>query len=553
MKINLLAAAMTLLAGNVVTSLSHAQQAGLPDGPTWGRTNFQPKAANVLFATADGCALCHSASAKAGALWSKTGEDVSPHGLWKGSMMAHAAKDPYWRAQVAKETARSPERAAEIEALCVRCHSPTAHHTQRLAGKPPMRVAAAAADRLHADGVNCTVCHQIQPDGLGTEARFDGNIDIQLGRKIFGPYPDPGGQPMIMHTAFTPTQADHVRSSALCGACHTLRTEHTGKLFPEQSPYLEWRNSIFTTEAGAGEEARSCQECHMPELGPMRVARNPAGFDFNIATRTPVRAHSFVGGNAFMLDLMAANREKLGIDTPKEALERNARATRSQLSHQTATVAIKNVRREKDERGSTVAFDVLVTNLTGHKFPTGYPSRRAWVNVEVRGAGGTFFTSGKPDDKGRLTGVIDELSVPHTDTVTSPEQVIIYELVAADGSGKPTTYLTDMATRLKDTRLLPRGFRLDGPHASDTAPVGLNGDDNFIGGQDRITYRVGIPENAGKRLTVVARVLYQTIPPAWVHPLREVEAPEASRFVGMYDAAKAEPEQIAVTVAFSEE
>ena len=307
---------------------------------------------------------------------------------------------------------------------------------------------------LYSDGVTCTVCHQIQPDGLGTEARFDGNIEIKPGRKIFGPYADPGGQPMIMHSAFTPTQGEHVRSSALCAACHTLRTGHTGTQFPEQSPYFEWRNSAFSDEGGRNAGTRTCQECHMAEVGPMKVARNPAGFDFNLAARFPVRAHAFVGGNAFMLDLLRTNAEKLGVTAPAEALERMARATRTQLSHKTASIVIENVRREQaDGGGQDLVFEAVVTNLTGHKFPTGYPSRRAWVQAEVRDGRETVFSSGTVDEAGRLKGVADELSIPHRDVVDAPEQVVVYEMVAADPAGKPTTYLSEMNTRQKT-----RGF-----------------------------------------------------------------------------------------------
>ncbi|MGH7133667.1 MAG: hypothetical protein ACREJO_17185 [Phycisphaerales bacterium] len=521
----------------------------LPDGPTWGRGNFQPKAANQVFATGDGCALCHSASANAGALWSPTGEDVSPHGLWKATLMAHAAKDPYWRAQVAKETAAAPERAEIIEALCVRCHTPMGHHTNLIAGNKPPRVAEAASNPLYSDGVSCTVCHQIQPEGLGTPARFDGNIEIKPGRKIFGPFHDPGGQPMINFTAFQPTQADHIRSSALCAGCHTLGTEHTGKRFPEQSPFLEWRNSVFSDEAGKTDTSRTCVECHMPDVGPMRIARNPAGLDFNIQTRSPVRGHAFVGGNALMLDILRTNADKLGVTASAESLERMARATRAQLSHRTATIKVENLRREKAADGTQMlVFDAIVTNLTGHKFPTGYPARRAWVDAEVRDGRKVLFESGDFDDQGRLKNVPDELTLSHFDVIDSPSQVAVYEMVAADESGKPTTYLSRMARRLKDNRLLPAGYKPDGPHASDTSPQGINGDANFVGGSDRVTYRVKLPEGVGDHLTVVARLLYQPIPPAWAAPLRTLAAPEAAAFITMLDGAKHKPEQVAVTV-----
>jgi hypothetical protein len=553
-----------VLAAAVVTVLGAGRQpaetgapAGLPKGPVWGGGSFQPRAANTVFATGDGCSLCHSASANAGALWSSTGEDVSPHGLWQATMMANSARDPYWRAQVAKEASLYPERAAELEALCVRCHTPMGHHTQKIAGEGALRVAAAAAHPLYGDGVSCTVCHQIQAEGLGTEARFSGNVEIRPGRKIFGPYADPGGQPMIVHSAFTPTQGEHIRSSALCAGCHTLRTEHThggaGAKFPEQSPFLEWRNSVYSDEKGVTATSRSCQECHMAEVGPMRVARNPAGFDFNIATRDPVRAHAFVGGNAAMLDLLRVNAAKLGVTAPAAALERMARATRQQLSHKTAKLAVENQRREVVDGTSVLVFDLVVTNLCGHKFPTGYPSRRAWVQVQVRDGRTNLFTSGEVDERGRIKGVADELAVRHRDVVESAEQVVVYEMVAAGVDGKATTSLGGMARRMKDTRLLPAGYDAKGPHGEDTGPVGIEGDGNFVGGSDRITYRVELPAGTGgaaPRLTIVAWLWYQTMPPAWVDSLRGVEAAEAKEFVAMHDAMKFRPEQVAVTVAF---
>jgi hypothetical protein len=126
--------------------------------------------------------------------------------------------------------------------------------------------------------------------------------------------------------------------------------------------------------------------------------------------------------------------------------------------------------------------------------------------------------------------------------------VVVYEMVGATADGRPTTYLSDMVKKFKDTRLLPAGYRADGPHAEDTRPVGTDGDANFAAGGDRVTYRVKLPAGTAGRLVVVARLLYQPVPPAWVEPLRTLDAPEARAFVRMYDAAVPRPEQIAVTV-----
>ena len=45
-----------------------------------------------------------------------------------------------------------------------------AHLSGALSNRPT------ALDDLAADGVTCTVCHQIAPDGLGTRERFNGNF-----------------------------------------------------------------------------------------------------------------------------------------------------------------------------------------------------------------------------------------------------------------------------------------------------------------------------------------------------------------------------------------
>lgn len=508
----------------------------LGKGPAW-RGPIAPEAANAAFATANGCAMCHSHSKHAIAMTSSTGDDVSPHGLWQATMMANSFRDPYWRAQVAKEVAVNPDRAKEVESLCLTCHGPMAHHSAKLGGLDSPRIADAAADPLAEDGVSCTVCHQAKPDNLGSESSFGGRIEIGLDRVIYGPYPDPAFGPMRMHTGYTPTHGEHVKDAGLCGACHTLITHHQGVAFPEQTPYLEWRNSIYSDEAGATESSRTCQQCHMPDVGDMRIARNPAGRDFNIAVRPDYAAHAFLGGNAFMLDLFRANRDELGIQATDDALLRAARATRRQLADDTTRLSISEPRRED---GSLV-FDVTIENLTGHKFPTGYPARRAWLEVDVRVGRDSIFHSGAFDERGRLLGISDERSIPHVDTITRPEQVAVYEAIPVDPDGDPTTHLTRMVDFRKDTRLLPRGHRADGPHASQTAPRGVEGDPDFAAGGDVVHFRVPLPTDAGKA-QVVAWMRYQPVPPSWVDPLREVEAEEAKRFVRMYDAASPTPE-----------
>ncbi|MDA0931875.1 MAG: hypothetical protein O3C51_00330 [Planctomycetota bacterium] len=539
---------VVLAASAVAFAAGHEDLAAETQGPGRGMGMMGRSAASSdHFTDSNACALCHSAATTATALWSPTGDDVSPHGTWKATMMANSFRDPYWRAQVSKEVAAAStdEKKAEIQALCVTCHGPAVHHEARLAGKESPGVFASYGNGMAEDGVTCTVCHQAQGETFGEPASFSGNLDIRPGRKIFGPYENPSARPMLMHTGFEATHGPHIRDAGLCGSCHTLYTHHVpgGAPFAEQTPYLEWQNSAFAD--GGSEGARTCQECHMPEVGEMRIARNPAGFDFNIPVRDDYRAHTFVGGNAFMLDLLRRNSDELGVKADADALRRNARATRRQLAHETVALSVVDA-----ERGEgVVSFDVRVENKTGHKFPTGYPARRAWLRVQVRAGRSVIFDSGAFDENGRLEGVQDERGQPHHVVIDDASQVQVYEAVAGDEDGAPTTYLTRMASRLKDNRILPRGYRADGPYAADTAPAGVGDDPDFTGGEDRTCYRVALPDGvSGSGVVVVAWMHYQSVPPAWVDPLRDVQTEEAERFVRMYDAADKAPETVGVTV-----
>ncbi|MEZ6197078.1 MAG: multiheme c-type cytochrome [Planctomycetota bacterium] len=511
-------------------------QDGLPEGPDWGRPRrIRPEGKNVLFATGDGCGGCHSASSNAVALRDVTGADVSPHGLWRATAMANSFRDPYWRSQVAREIAAAPEKAEEIQNLCVTCHAPMAHHTARIAGRPHGSVRELTADPLARDGVSCTVCHQARPDNFGKPESFRGNLDIRPGRIIYGPYPDPMAGPMRMHSAYTATEGPHVQESALCGSCHTLVTRPAPDApdFPEQTPYLEWRNSVFSTEGRREPESRNCQECHMADLGEIAIARNPAGVDFAIDPRPNYRAHAFVGGNAFLLEMLRDAAEELGVTAPPEAFDRLISATRRQLRRDTADVEIDGLSRQDDR----IRFSVKVTNRTGHKLPTGYPARRIWLTTEVIVGEYQVFESGGLDDGGRITDLAADAAAKHVDRVRSPADVPVWSAVPVDLEGRPTTILHGMARYAKDDRLLPRGWKPDGPDVAMTAPVGVDGDADFIGGSDTVHFDLPVPADIRGEITVKVMLLYQSIPPEWAAPHAEGKAPENEVFTRLYRAS----------------
>ena len=159
--------------------------------------------------------------------------------------------------------------------------------------------------------------------------------------------------------------------------------------------------------------------------------------------------------------------------------------------------------------------------------------------------GKTVFASGAVNNEGRIVGIKDEMRVPHVRTIEKETDVVIYEMIASAPGGQPTTYLTKMVGRIKDTRLLPRGFDMLGPHIKDIAPIGVGGDEDFVAGGDRVACRIALPAGAAGACEIVAALHYQSVPPVWVDALREVKAEEAVRFVGYYDAATKIPETVA--------
>lgn len=538
--------AACILGAALIADLSDRAARAQQDGDAPAAEIVTPTTAdatNELFTTATTCALCHTATSRSTALRSADGRDVSPDHTWRGTMMANAFRDPYWRAKVEHElSAAPPEEHAALQALCLGCHGPMAARSATMLDGDVPTVARAADDPLAADGVSCTVCHQIEDEGLGTEASYTAGFVVERDRRAYGPYDDPFAMPMERHSGYVPMPSAHIAESALCGSCHTVRTRSSADapLFLEQAPYLEWRNSVFSDEGGRTATSRTCRDCHMPDAGTLRIAHNPMGRDFpRVAPREHVRSHAIAGANTLVLGMLDEHWEPLGLVATPEQTAAAVAATRATLA-EAATVEVGALRRSAD----AVSFDVTVTNLTGHKLPTSYPARRAWLRVQVVAGRRVVFDSGAFDDEGRIVGPPDESAVPHRDRIDDEKQVVIYEARGVDGDGRPTFLLREMDAFAKDTRLLPRGWSIRGPDATRTAPVGVGEDSDFTGGSDTVTYDVALPAGA-EGLTVHASLLYQSVPPAWVRPLRGLDTPYARAFVVMYDDADRSPEVLA--------
>jgi hypothetical protein len=520
-------------------------------------TGGSKKAAHAdlsLFTHSENCVACHNN------LTTPSGEDVSIGSTWRSTMMANASRDPYWQAAVRRETIDHPTRSADIQDECGACHMPMTTRIERAAGGKGQVFAhlpIAGGDdsemhRLAADSISCAVCHQIAPDKLGTRESFNSNFVMRPtpadgARVIFGPYKIDAGRKTIMRSVsgFVQAEAPHITESELCASCHTLITEAFGPKgdvigsLPEQMNYQEWQHSDFN------KEKRSCQSCHMPKAeGPIRAASVLGD------SRPNLSRHLFVGGNAFMVRMLNKYRSELGVEALPAELEATAVATIRQLREETATLAVS----APQQTNSALVFDVTVRNLSGHKFPTGYPARRTWLHVTVRGAqGAAVFESGAVDASGAIRGNDSDTDgaryEPHHEEITEPGQVQIYEPILGTVTGAPTTGLLTAVRYLKDNRLLPRGF----DKATADAEIGVYGsaaqDENFGSAGDRVRYRV--PTSSAGPFRVEVELLYQSIGYRWAHNLEAYDAPEPKRFVSYYKASSAGSSIVVATATAS--
>jgi hypothetical protein len=469
---------------------------------------------------------------------------VSISSDWRATMMANSARDPYWQAAVRRETMDHPAAAEHIEDTCATCHMPMARYeahlgggTGRVFGNLPIGAEATREATLAADGVSCTACHQITAEGLGDPSSFTGGFRVDEAtawgsRKIYGPFTTDRGRAALMRSTvgFIPTEAAHVRSSALCATCHTLYTdalnergEVVGRL-PEQVPYLEWEASAFPARG------LECQSCHMPVVTePVPVTRVLG------QPREEVSRHIFNGGNFFVLGMLNRFRDELGVEALPAELDRAQRRTVRHLETETAEVDIVST---TSAAGSLIVA-VEVRNLAGHKLPTAYPSRRAWIHLTVSDRNGAvLFESGALRPNGAIVGNdSDENGAqfePHYTSIDRPDQVQIYEAIMVDAGGVPTTGLIRGVRFEKDNRLLPIGFEKSGA-ASDIAVRGTAQQDaDFVSGVDRVTYRISVTGGA-TGIVVDAALRFQPIGYRWAHALQEYDSFETNRFVEYFE------------------
>lgn len=540
------------------------------------------------FLTSDQCIGCHGASDENMSItYTEKGKkpiNLSPYTEWRSSMMGLAGRDPIFHAQVEAERAQFPDKSEFLDNKCFSCHGVMGQRQLQIdSGKSfSHEMIYASLNSPHGkygalarDGVSCMSCHQMSARDLGKPSTFTAQFHVDTPGTINGPYTDVLTVPMHNALGITPRYAPQITSSALCGSCHTVITPTFDKNgiqigeFHEQTTYMEWLNSNFQDENPPVDSAavRSCQNCHMPnmydgrqlkfkvaniedETYPFTDNRLPDK-DIALTVRDNYSRHTLVGVNVFANQMFQQFPDVLGILTGDymyaqgvAGLVTTENSMLQLARNETATLEVASVR----TTSSHLEVEVKVTNLAGHSFPSGVEFRRAFLGLVINDEQGrALWASGLTNADGEildgLTGKvlateyfgIDPNSgknyQPHYDRnapVTKGNQVQIYEELVADSDGKLTNSFVRLHEHVKDNRLLPRGWKPDGPYAEFTSPFGgAAKDPGYIPvnyrkgdpgsqGSNTVLYRIPLKDMKGKPHAICASLDYQSIPPYYL-------------------------------------
>ena len=306
--------------------------------------------------------------------------------------------------------------------------------------------------------------------------------------------------------------------------------------FPEQVPYLEWKNSIYPAES------KECQTCHMPAVNEaMKISSRPPSLS---TLRSPIWRHDFVGANVFMNDMFKTHGEEIGLSATPAQLDSTGLKTLNMLQEKSIHLAA-----EGSIIADTLFLEVKVENVTGHKFPTGFPSRQAWLHVWVQNENNElFFESGAWNDAGEVTGIDNEFE-PHYHVITEENQVQVYQAVMQDVDENVTYTLLRGASYAKDNRLPPKGFTTLADDYASMAIIGnaVNDPDFNVSsegvegtGADIIYYKIPIA-GKGAEFNITVEMRYQTLSSQFAQHLFDQDIEKVTRFKQYYEVQDKTP------------
>ncbi len=231
------------------------------------------------------------------------------------------------------------------------------------------------------EGVTCDFCHTISVVNMANRTE---PYTLRPGSVKFGPLGETTSPRHL--TTFSPVH----ETSELCGGCHELVAKNGTVIM---GTYSEWKESPYAAKGV------QCQDCHMPTVKDATTVK--AGV--KVSTKR-VNKHDLQGGHSV------------------DQLRRAARVEIVEISKGSDAVRVR----------------VRVTNVgSGHKMPTGIPSRKVLLTGRLKDARGAVLR----------------------------EATIRYQKVLADSQQRPLESDADIfmkpSTILLDNRLGPQESRIE--------------------------------------------------------------------------------------------
>ena len=549
----------------------------------------------------------------------------SPMGLAGRDPIFYAQLD----SEIAYLSKHRADKRAEIVNLCFSCHGAMGQRQLTLDtnGKELFTTSIPKIDNLEdpkfmygalaRDGISCAVCHHVKSTLDKSVMQFidedaTGKFQYTPADQLEGPFEKPVTVAMKSSLEITPVHDDYTKNARLCGTCHTIHLPvidaadegdknktaecQAEKFSFEQATYLEWLNSAYENEIDPSrhQNAKSCQDCHMKgDLNGTQIQTQIAVIEDNKYPATehrapdddlnvPLRAsgyarHQFQGLNVYLLSMFDQFNEQLGVrkcdymssgcsgKEPQSGIPFAMRNFLETAAQETATISVS---KPALDAHNTLTADVTVTNLTGHRFPSGVSFRRAFIDFVVSDAttGAVFFESGRTNSIGAITDMAGNVLPseyngsngpnghayqPHFwspgNPITRPDQVQIYEELLKDADGDFTTSFLRQDCHFKDNRILPLGWTKYGPDIKkfngkpleETWPDLVGDDPHYadpLGGKGQSVVRYAIALPAGTKLenvTISAQLYYQAIPPYYLLQRFE-QAPEGEGTQRLY-------------------
>jgi len=481
------------------------------------------------------------------------GAHIEPWDTWAGSMMANAARDPiFWAALDVANHDGADLGVEGVGEFCLRCHTPTGWLEGRAnAGNGGASIGDADGCGLSGSldgkdndfsGLTCHFCHRMEVNGnppAGQEAVYFENASFWIDDAVCsntmphpqepcraGPY-DYSGLPNHSLPMHEWVYSDYEVSNDLCGNCHNVTSplhnlrdetgQDTGVPFPIERTFKEWQQSSMGDEGSP--EFESCSSCHMPD-----ATQDPACASSQCRNNRTgdMPIHQLAGGNAWIPQVL---KGEYGASLDRDAsFDATAAWALDLLQDQSALVDVTLP--SSVTAGSELDVGVRITNLTGHKLPTGYgEGRRMWLHLVARdGSGSLIWESGSWS--------------PSTGALSRDPQLKIYEVqqgiwdfngtgacdVESAATGHHLFHFVKNNCVALDNRIPPLGFT--GADDIDIQPVGYTYPETAPGSgvlvnYDDVSYKVAVPLGTPSPVTIEATLRYQTASDEYIEFLRD--------------------------------